>query len=110
MNENVMQVENREIANLLNFIKQAVSMVENLIDTETSNLEKVADLNTVYHSWIETANVTRSEVVEFPTVEMYNAYLQYCIANKYPFMTKKQFFRALEFDFGLSDFAREQLA
>ena len=69
------------------------------------SLEYVSDVNTSYTKWIEDYNITPEWIGAFPTIEIYNSYMRYCVENRLPSMGKKYFYKVLETDF---NFIRRQ--
>lgn len=69
------------------------------------SLEYISDINTSYMRWIADYNIDKEWIKEFPTIEIYNNYVRYCLTNHYLSMGKKLFYRTLERDF---NFTRRQ--
>ena len=69
---------------------------------EVGSLEYLSDINTSYQKWIEDYNIDKEWIAEFPTVDIFNAYMRYCVENRYESMGKKQFYGMLENDFNLT--------
>jgi len=65
------------------------------------SLELQSDLNTSYRKWIEDYNISKEWIGDFPTNEIYNNYVRYCLDSHYPIMTKRVFFHVLETDFNI---------
>ena len=103
------QTDNRlEIAKLLIGAKPtSVKAIKGLYPeyfhpiADPDSLEYASDLNTSYRQWIEDYNVTKEWIRDFPTVEIYNQYVRYCMDRRLPNMGKKEFYRTLEIDFNL---------
>lgn len=70
--------------------------------SEPGSLEYISDINTSYRKWIEDLNITKEWITDFPTVDIFNNYLRYCIDNRLENMGKKLFYHTLENDFCLS--------
>ena len=70
--------------------------------TETSLLERISDANTSYQKWLEDFGITKDWIEEFPTSDIYNNYMRYCVENHIRGMGKKIFYATLESDFGLT--------
>lgn len=66
------------------------------------SLEYISDLNTSYRKWIEDYGITKDWIEDFPTSDIYNNYMQFCIQNRLKGMGKKIFYSTLESDFGLT--------
>lgn len=73
----------------------------------TSNLEQISDRNTSYRHWLEDYGITKDWIENFPTSDIFNSYMRYCVENHLRGMGKKIFYATLESDFGLS---KKQLA
>jgi len=69
---------------------------------EKDSLEYVVDLNTTFTKWIQDYNVTKEWIEDFPTTEVYNNYVRYCMENRLASMGKKLFYHVLERDFNLT--------
>lgn len=76
------------------------------LNTTTSNLERISDLNTTYQKWLEDYGITRDWIENFPTSDIYNNYMRFCIENRFIGMDKKVFYAILESDFVLSETKR----
>ena len=73
----------------------------------TSLLEHISDANTSYSRWMEDYNISADWIEDFPTSDIYNNYVRYCMENRLTIMGKKIFYSTLENDFG---FTRKQKA
>lgn len=71
------------------------------ITSEKGTLEYVSDINTSYAKWVEDYNINGDWIGDFPTVDIYNNYVRYCLDNRLVHMGKKLFYHTLENDFGL---------
>lgn len=69
---------------------------------EKGSLEYVSDVNTSYLKWKEEYNIDRDWIGCFPTIDVYNHYMRYCVENRLPSMGKKVFYKTLENDFYLT--------
>ena len=69
---------------------------------EIGSLEYISDLNTSYLKWKEDADITREWISNFPTVDIFNHYVRYCVENMFINMGKKVFYKYLESDFNLT--------
>lgn len=69
---------------------------------EIGSLEYISDLNTSYLKWKEDADITREWISNFPTVDIFNHYVRYCVENMLMNMGKKVFYKYLESDFNLT--------
>ena len=72
---------------------------------EKGSLEYMSDINTSYQKWIEDRGITSDWITDFPTVDIFNNYVRYCIENRLVNMGKKLFYHTLETDF---NFIRRQ--
>jgi len=72
---------------------------------EKGSLEYMSDVNTSYRKWIEDYGITSEWITNFPTVDIFNNYVRYCIENCLINMGKKLFYQTLETDF---NFIRRQ--
>ena len=70
--------------------------------SEEYSLESLVDMNTTYTKWIQDYNVTTEWIGDFPTTEVYNNYVRYCMENRLPNMGKKLFYHVLERDYNLT--------
>lgn len=70
--------------------------------TEIGSLEYIIDSNTSYLKWKEDYNITKEWIGDFPTIDIYNNYVRYCIENRYNSMGKKNFYHTIETDFGFT--------
>lgn len=75
------------------------------IEPETDSLEYMIDVNTSYQKWIEDYGITPEWITGFPTNDIFNNYVRYCIENHFVSMGKKLFYHTLEVDF---NFTRRQ--
>lgn len=66
------------------------------------SLEYISDLNTSYLKWKEDYNITKDWIGYFPTIDIYNNYVRYCVENNALSMGKKLFYSTLESDFNLT--------
>lgn len=66
-----------------------------------SSFELLVDKNTSYTQWIQDYEITAEWVSEFPTLDIYNNYVRYCVERRYMYMGKKHFYATLALDFGL---------
>lgn len=64
-------------------------------------LEAVNDLNTSYQKWIDDNYITKEELLNFTTIDIYNNYKSYCIERDQTPTGKKSFYETLEKSFGL---------
>lgn len=71
-------------------------------DSEPGSLEYVSDINTSYRKWIEEYGITKDWIEDFPTLDIYNNYVRFCMENRLRGMGKKIFYATLEQDFGLT--------
>jgi Rha family phage regulatory protein len=69
---------------------------------DPNSLESAADHNTAYRQWIEDYGVTAEWISDFPTLEIFNNYIRYCMERRLPSMGKKAFYQTLEIDFNLT--------
>ena len=69
---------------------------------ENGSLEYISDLNTSYLKWKEDYNITKDWIGYFPTLDIYNNYVRYCVENNALSMGKKLFYSTLESDFNLT--------
>lgn len=65
------------------------------------SLESVVNENTSYTSWIESYGINTDWIGHFPTSDIFNNYMRFCIENRLNSMGKKTFYRTLENDFNL---------
>ena len=70
-------------------------------DSTRGSLEYISELNTSYLKWIEDYNITKDWIGDFPTIEIYNNYVRYCIENRYNYMSRRLFFKTLANDFNI---------
>ena len=66
-----------------------------------SFLELESDENTSYQKWIEEYCIDANYISEFPTLDLFNNYVRYCLERRYTHKGKKTFYKTLEWDFGL---------
>jgi hypothetical protein len=66
------------------------------------SLEHTSDLNTSFTKWIEDYGINREWIGDFPTMDIYNNYVRYCIANRLESMDKSLFYKALQYNFNIS--------
>ncbi len=79
---------------------------EHFVEIPTrGSLEYISDINTSYMRWIADYGINKEWIEDFPTIEIYNNYVRYCMDNRYRSMGKKLFYRTLERDF---NFTRRQ--
>ena len=69
------------------------------------SLEYMSDINTSYTKWIEDYGITADWISHFPTLEVFNNYVRYCVERNLLSMGKKYFYKTLENDF---NFTRRQ--
>jgi Rha family phage regulatory protein len=74
---------------------------------EKGSLEYLSDVNTSYRKWIEDYGITAEWITDFPTIDIFNNYMSYCVENRLVNMGKKIFYHTLETDF---NFTRRQKA
>lgn len=70
---------------------------------KVGSLEYTNDVNTSYLKWIEDYGITRDWIGDFPTSDIYHNYIRYCNENRYPSMSKRDFYRTIEIDFNLTE-------
>lgn len=68
---------------------------------ERGSLEYISELNTSYLKWIEDYNITKEWIGDFPTYEIYNNYVRYCLENRFINMDRRLFFKTLARDFNI---------
>ena len=66
------------------------------------SLEYASDLNTSFMKWIEEYSINREWIGDFPTMDIYNNYVRYCIENRLASMDKSLFYKALQYNFNIS--------
>ena len=66
-----------------------------------SFLELESDENTSYQKWIEEYCIDANYISEFPTLDLFNNYVRFCLERRYTHKGKKTFYKTLEWDFGL---------
>ena len=66
-----------------------------------SFLELESDENTSYQKWIEEYCIDVNYISEFPTLDLFNNYVRFCLERRYTHKGKKTFYKTLEWDFGL---------
>ena len=69
------------------------------------SLEYISDVNTSYTKWIEDYGITADWISHFPTLDVFNNYVRYCVERNLLNMGKKHFYKTLETDF---NFTRRQ--
>lgn len=75
---------------------------EYFIDTTIpGSLENTIEENTSYTRWIEEYGINTDWIGHFPTSDIYNNYVRFCIENRLDNMGKKTFYKTLENDFNL---------
>lgn len=70
-------------------------------ESDPDSLEYISDINTSYQTWIDTLNITREWIGNFPTKDIYDNYLRFCHNYNLMSMGKKIFYRIIEEDFGV---------
>lgn len=65
------------------------------------SLEFTSDVNTSYLKWKDDYNISLSWIREFPSIEIYNNYMRYCIEHRLIGMSKTLFFNTIENDFNI---------
>ena len=70
--------------------------------TIPGSLENIVDKNTSYTRWIEEYGINTDWIGHFPTSDIYNNYVRFCIDNRLENMGKKTFYKTLENDFNLT--------
>ena len=66
------------------------------------SLEYMSDINTSYTKWIEDYGITADWISHFPTLEVFNNYVRYCVERNLLSMGKKYFYKTLENDFSFT--------
>jgi len=66
------------------------------------SLEHTSDLNTSFMKWIEEYGINREWIGDFPTIDVYNNYMRFCIENRLVSMDKTLFYRTLQTNFNIS--------
>jgi hypothetical protein len=66
---------------------------------EPGSLEFTSEVNSSYTKWVTDYGINREWIGEFPTNDIYNNYMRYCIENRYNSMDKSRFYKTLENDF-----------
>ena len=66
---------------------------------DRGSLEYISDVNTSYLKWKEDYNIDKDWIGSFPTIDIFNNYMRYCVENRFPSLGKKSFYKILEDDF-----------
>lgn len=66
------------------------------------SLEYTSDVNTSFLKWIEEYGINKDWIGEFPTIDVYNNYMRYCIDNRLDSMDKGLFYETLQANFNIS--------
>ena len=72
----------------------------------SGSLEYISDVNTSYTKWKDDYNIDKEWIGEFPTIDIYNHYMRYCVENRLNSMGKKTFYSTLENDFNLTKYQK----
>lgn len=63
------------------------------------SLEYISDRNTSYRRWVEDCGIDAEWLGDFPTNDIFNNYVRFCVENRLDSVGKKTFYKMLEDDF-----------